>query len=530
MSQPDIILIIALAVIAGGIGYLLGTRSPKRVPAAPGPSAPPPAPGSDPASGSLKDPVVTPVVAKAVVSRPPPAPTAKEEPSHNDLVEAATSPNLPPVEEKKEAKKDEKKEEKKEPAAAKQPSELTSSHVVTKEKEPKKDVKATLPSATGSKAADSSKDVVPPAAKSDPKLAGAALVAAVKGASPKPAPAKPESKSGPIAKPQAPAPSKPKQSPAPPVAKTSSAAPAKKESLPAAKPTEGLLPKIDFEEDEDVEPTKVGEVTQVLQPPIMKIVFDPDSDSEEPVSQVPLFVISATAQTDPGLRRKRNEDNLLVLETANLFVVADGMGGHRGGQLASEIAVKKIGDAYRTGKFEGEQHDGIGKDGSELARAMQMANAAIFAEAKRHRELEGMGTTVCGARFSPNKRRMVIGHVGDSRCYRLRKGVLTIMTHDHTMADHGVTGPESANLSRAIGIWPTVPMDMILAMPEVGDVYLLCSDGLTKMLPDEQIATVLRSEEDPKAAVERLVFFANARGGKDNITVILLRVVATKPS
>lgn len=99
------------------------------------------------------------------------------------------------------------------------------------------------------------------------------------------------------------------------------------------------------------------------------------------------------------------------------------------------------------------------------------------------------------------------------------------MTADHTMADHGVTGPESAHLSRAVGIWPTVPIDIISGVPRLGDVYLLCSDGLTKMLNDDVIATVLRGEEDPKAAVERLIRFANSRGGKDNITVILVRVV-----
>lgn len=99
------------------------------------------------------------------------------------------------------------------------------------------------------------------------------------------------------------------------------------------------------------------------------------------------------------------------------------------------------------------------------------------------------------------------------------------MTTDHTMADYGVAGPEGAHLSRALGVWPTVPVDIVYAAPELGDLYLLCSDGLTKMLPDGTIATQLLHEDDPRAAVERLVFFANAHGGKDNITVILLKVV-----
>ena len=93
------------------------------------------------------------------------------------------------------------------------------------------------------------------------------------------------------------------------------------------------------------------------------------------------------------------------------------------------------------------------------------------------------------------------------------------------MADLGLTGPESGNLSRAVGIWAAVPIDVIVAAPSPDDVYILCSDGLTKMLDDDRIAHVLRTEQDAQAAVDRLIFFANAKGGKDNITVILVRVV-----
>jgi protein phosphatase len=107
--------------------------------------------------------------------------------------------------------------------------------------------------------------------------------------------------------------------------------------------------------------------------------------------------------------------------------------------------------------------------------------------------------------------------------------VLKQITADHTMADHGVVGPAAAQLSRAVGIWPTVPIDIIAAIPEPGDTYLLCSDGLTKMLKDDKIAEVLIAEEDPKTAVERLIFCANASGGKDNITVVLVRVAPTAP-
>jgi protein phosphatase len=285
------------------------------------------------------------------------------------------------------------------------------------------------------------------------------------------------------------------------------------------------------EEDDEVEPTRVGPAASappservIRLSPIRKIVLD-DEAASEPQESPSMFLISATAQTDKGLRRKRNEDSLGILEDANLFIVADGMGGYAGGEQASRLAVETIIDAYRTRSFEGDPHEDVGAAASELARAIQMANASISEHAQKHYELKDMGTTVCAAVFSPSKQRLVIGHVGDSRCYRLRDGVFTQLTADHTMAEEGVRGPESQQLSRAVGIWPTVMIDLVMSVPRTGDVYLLCSDGLTKMLDDTIIGNVLRNEEDPKQAVERLIFFANSRGGKDNITVVLVRVV-----
>jgi serine/threonine protein phosphatase PrpC len=294
-----------------------------------------------------------------------------------------------------------------------------------------------------------------------------------------------------------------------------------------------VIPKLhddDDDADDDVDITRVGSMgvpapRTILKPPVVLIDEEDIAFEDDRTSELPYFLVSATAQTDTGRRRKHNEDSLLVNREENLFVVADGMGGHNGGELASQLAVKAMEDAFGTHTFEGDPHDDIPLDASELARAMQMANATIFEMAKTKPELDGMGTTLCCARFSPNKRRMHIGHVGDSRCYRLRDGVFTQLTADHTMADLGLTGPESGNLSRAVGIWAAVPIDMIVAAPAADDIYLLCSDGLTKMLDDSRIAQVLRTEEDAQAAVDRLIFFANAKGGKDNITVILVRVV-----
>jgi PPM family protein phosphatase len=291
------------------------------------------------------------------------------------------------------------------------------------------------------------------------------------------------------------------------------------------------IPKIDMgEEDEDTEPTRVGKLEaegrptrKEIQPPVVKIIVDEGAETPSTAVSTP-WSIGATAQTDTGKRRKRNEDSYVLLESHGVYVVADGMGGHRGGEHASKLAVKTIAQAFEEKRFEAPPHPDIPLPASELARACQMANASILEEATRTPNLRGMGTTLCTMRFTDGGRRLYIAHVGDSRCYRVRDGAMKQLTKDHTMADFGVTGPEGAHLSRAVGVWPTVPIDILMLAPQPDDLYLLCSDGLTKMLPDQTIATQLLHEDDPKAAVDRLVFFANAHGGKDNITVVLLRV------
>ncbi len=305
----------------------------------------------------------------------------------------------------------------------------------------------------------------------------------------------------------------------PPPSEDLAASPKKKNATP--------LPKLDYEEDADIDPTKVGTddpERPILQAPTRRIVYDEDAATEDPTSPGALILVTATAQTDKGVRRKRNEDNLLVMADEGVYVVADGMGGYRGGEIASEIAVGTIEEAFSTHSFPGDLHESIPTRASELARAIQMANDSILARAQKQPELTGMGTTVCAARFSPNKQRLYVAHVGDSRLYRLRQGKLHQMTSDHTMKDFGVTGEGSAHLSRAVGVWPTVPIDIVLGKPLPNDRYLLCSDGLTKMLDDETIAAIASKDVSPSILVDELVAAANARGGKDNITIILIRV------
>lgn len=288
------------------------------------------------------------------------------------------------------------------------------------------------------------------------------------------------------------------------------------------------LPKIDYEEeDAAVEPTKVGERVGrgSLAPPLQKIVYDEDAAIDEPTHSGALILVTATAQTDRGVRRKRNEDSILAREDVGIFVVADGMGGYRGGEIASQLAVETIEQAFVRQEFVGPTDTAVPKRASELALAIQMANEAIFDRAGADKHLEGMGTTICAARFSPNKQRVYVGHVGDSRVYLLRDGDLRRMTTDHTMGDFGVAGEAAGHLSRAVGVWPIVPIDIVLGKPRPGDVYLLCSDGLSKMVSDDEIQRILLGHrKDPQGGAEALIAAANANGGKDNVSVIVVRV------
>jgi protein phosphatase len=200
------------------------------------------------------------------------------------------------------------------------------------------------------------------------------------------------------------------------------------------------------------------------------------------------------------------------------------MGGHAGGDVASKMAVETIGEAFRKNTFAGDTYADVPRRGSELALAIQMANRAIYDHARAHAAYTGMGTTVVSARFSPNKQRLYVGHVGDSRCYRLRGKALTQITTDHTMGAQGVTGPLASHLNRAVGVNPGVKVDLIIARPRPEDVYLLCTDGLSKMVADADIQQILLDEPDLGKAVQKLVERANARGGRDNITVVLVQV------
>lgn len=257
----------------------------------------------------------------------------------------------------------------------------------------------------------------------------------------------------------------------------------------------------------------------------LPIVVDDEAIGDEPTGPLPLVLVSGVARTDRGLRRKRNEDSFLAWPEEYLFVVADGMGGYAGGEVASRLAVETIEAAYRSGHFEGGPFPDVPKEASDLAKSIHMANRAIRTRAVEDATLAEMGTTVVAARFSPRKNRVYFGHVGDSRAYRLRDGRLRQLSTDHTLRNEfGVTGKQAEFLTRAVGVDPGVRIDVIIARHQIGDIYLICSDGLSKMANSEDICSLLQSSATPEEAAQSLVARALAGGGRDNVTVIVIQV------
>lgn len=251
---------------------------------------------------------------------------------------------------------------------------------------------------------------------------------------------------------------------------------------------------------------------------------EPDAQRDEPAG-APRFDITAAGKTHRGRRRCSNEDALLVLESKDVYVVADGMGGHAGGEIASQLAIETIAAAFEDADLEvGALHAHVPLDAAELVQSIGAANEAVHRAAGSSDELSDMGTTIVAARFDAKKGRLCVGHVGDSRCYRLRDGTLKQITRDHTMAELGVTGRERGYLSRAVGPKVLVETDVAVIEPRPGDVYLLCTDGLTKMVSDAVIRTVLLDEKTPAAAASTLIGRANEAGGRDNVTALVIRI------
>ena len=280
-----------------------------------------------------------------------------------------------------------------------------------------------------------------------------------------------------------------------------------------ARAEQDAAPKADVAEDEDEEVADVDD-------------NDFTDDSDEHTGPRALILVTAVARTDVGKHRTNNEDNLLVLPEEPLFVVADGMGGYAGGEVASKMAVDVIGQAFTARTFPGMRRRTRYRRANELLRAIELANAAVLEKARASSEHKDMGTTIAATRFSPSKRRVYVANVGDSRVCRVRDRALTQLTTDHTLAvEAGVKGSMGAQLSRAVGVIARVKPDVRVEDAFPGDYYLICSDGLTKMVSDDQIRDeILAHGSDLEKSAQELIAKANSAGGRDNVTVILIRV------
>jgi serine/threonine protein phosphatase PrpC len=236
-----------------------------------------------------------------------------------------------------------------------------------------------------------------------------------------------------------------------------------------------------------------------------------------------LRIVEQAWQSDVGRQRDINEDDLVVRPP--FFAVADGMGGARAGEVASAMAA----DA-----FQGEM-DSDEPAEAQLARILREANRRIYELAVKDESHRGMGTTLTAAKVHGDE--ISLAHVGDSRAYVLRRGELEQLTSDHSLVAElersGQISPEAAEnhpqrsiITRALGPEPDVDVDTYTVTGKDGDVFLLCSDGLTSMISDEEVASILRSADSLDTTAEALVRAANQSGGKDNITVVLFRLAA----
>lgn len=238
-------------------------------------------------------------------------------------------------------------------------------------------------------------------------------------------------------------------------------------------------------------------------------------------------MIEASARTDIGRVRQKNEDAFLIDESIGLYAVADGMGGHQAGEVASRLALETVRNCLLAAAGDAE---------AALQEAIRTANRAVFGESLERGHVQGMGTTAV-VFWAPAGTFATLAHVGDSRAYRVREGRLEQLTRDHSWVqaqiDAGLVRPEDASthpmrhvITRSIGFEPEIEADVLGLELRPGDLYLLASDGLTGKIADPELAERLgrSADETLEALLDDLIAQANRRGGEDNITALLLRV------
>jgi protein phosphatase len=253
----------------------------------------------------------------------------------------------------------------------------------------------------------------------------------------------------------------------------------------------------------------------------------PTSVEEGMPSSGERFDLRGVGRTHPGMARDVNEDAYYVDDSLGVYIVCDGMGGHASGQVASDLAVRTAVHSLKTG-----DPPATTPGDDPLVIALKAANAAVFQRAQVDPQCRGMGTTAVGLRAEADM--LHVCHAGDSRLYQLRSGEFMQITRDHSLvnlyADRpeliGQLGPATSNvIIRAIGLDADVEIDHRVVAMEHGDVYLLCCDGLTDLVEDWMIREIMTSGDSPDAIADNLVRAANANGGTDNITVVVVTIV-----
>jgi len=248
--------------------------------------------------------------------------------------------------------------------------------------------------------------------------------------------------------------------------------------------------------------------------------------------------IASGGQSDVGQQRANNEDCFRIVQPLNLFVVSDGMGGEAHGEIASAMAVETVvkacmGEETDTVAASAQMQPGWSEQTRRLFNAAHLANKKIYESAEANPQQQGMGATLTAAWI--NEEKLSVVHVGDSRVYLLRSGVLQQLTSDHSLVAEQVrrgilTAAEAEHselqsvLLRALGTQPDVEVDAEEHTLFPGDILLLCTDGLTRMVAEQKIVATLQSESDPARAAEKLVALANENGGADNVTVVVVHL------
>lgn len=238
--------------------------------------------------------------------------------------------------------------------------------------------------------------------------------------------------------------------------------------------------------------------------------------------------LNMIAATDVGCVRPENEDSLRVVPDLGLVVVADGMGGHKAGEIASRMAVGTLCTYFEEQFLIADQRDAIDQR-QLMSEAITTANTEVFTNSRKLSHMEGMGTTLVAARF--NQGQAHIGHIGDSRCYRFRTGQLTQLTDDHTLASELLQESPDAQvptyahhvLKKALGIESHCEPDVFSVDYASRDIFLICSDGLNGVVDDSDISTILTLRaHEPELCVDTLIRACLVAGAPDNVSVVLV--------